>query len=428
LDGAGSARVLAAEADLAIAEHAAGQCTAARGRLTDAWTRFREVYGDANPSAIKMLARLGAMERECGRTTESREHLALVQELCTRYLPGDHPLALQAAKLAQAPATGRHVCGRVERSTSPIAAPGVMPVHRPAAPGVRRVRVDRFAEGQYQDAPPAESEYAADPPYPESPWTDPAPAGEPAQPAPDNPVTEPKRLYQQPLYLADMHQAPGEHTGRRAHADTPPPLPGHRTPEVGPDGGPIQIGAVQVPPSTKVAPPDRRLPVPVDKPAPRGSWQPLVLVAVLIAGIAVVAAVVIMMLPNASGQVTPPAVTSSAPAPGAPAGSARPSASASASAKPSGLDAGLPPGDVRLRDNRDSVSLDWKYPKGAEGPVLISGGRQGQEQRAFQQLPAGTTNYVVYGLNEGLDYCFRVAVVYTVDHVAASKPLCTHRR
>jgi hypothetical protein len=143
----------------------------------------------------------------------------------------------------------------------------------------------------------------------------------------------------------------------------------------------------------------------------------------VIAGIAVAAAVVIMALPNASGQVTPPA---SGP-PASAAAPARASASASASVKPSGLDAGPPPGAVRLRDNRDSVSLDWTYPKGAEGPVLISGGRRGQEQRAFQQLPAGSTNYVVYGLNEGLDYCFSVAVVYTVDHVAASKPLCTHR-
>jgi hypothetical protein len=85
------------------------------------------------------------------------------------------------------------------------------------------------------------------------------------------------------------------------------------------------------------------------------------------------------------------------------------------------------PAGVRLKDNRDSVSLTWRYPKGSEGPVLISGGRTGQEQRAFQQLPAGTTDYVVYGLNKQTDYCFTVAVAYTVDQVAASKPVCTRR-
>ena len=42
-------------------------------------------------------------------------------------------------------------------------------------------------------------------------------------------------------------------------------------------------------------------------------------------------------------------------------------------------------------------------------------------------MPAGTADYVVYGLNEQLDYCFTVAVVYTVDHVAASPQLCTKR-
>ena len=59
--------------------------------------------------------------------------------------------------------------------------------------------------------------------------------------------------------------------------------------------------------------------------------------------------------------------------------------------------------------------------------MLISGGRAGQGQRAFQQLPAGSTDYVVYGLNEQLNYCFTVAVVHSTDKVAASEPVCTAR-
>jgi hypothetical protein len=59
--------------------------------------------------------------------------------------------------------------------------------------------------------------------------------------------------------------------------------------------------------------------------------------------------------------------------------------------------------------------------------VLISGGRTGQEARAFQQLPAGSADYVVYGLNERADYCFTVAVVYSADSVAASPSVCTRR-
>jgi hypothetical protein len=165
---------------------------------------------------------------------------------------------------------------------------------------------------------------------------------------------------------------------------------------------------------------DHRLPVPVERPEKRTSWRPLALVAVLLAGIVVAAGVVAATLPRGGdgNKAAAPAPTTSAAVPTAPPTSARASASAVSGA----------PINVKLRDNRDSVSLTWGYPKGSEGPVLISGGRSGQEQRAFQQLPAGTTDYVVYGLNASTDYCFTVAVVYTVDRVAASKPVCTKRK
>jgi hypothetical protein len=415
LDGPDSPRALAAEADLATAEHAAGHCTAARARLRDAWNRHREVHGDAAPAGIKMLARLGSMERECGRTTEAQEHLALAQELSARYLPPDHPLAVQSAMLARAPATGRHVCGRVAQSAGPETAPGVTPVHRPAPPGVRAVRSP-----------------AAAPPRP----AEPPEAARPGEfETPDQRETDPTgKLYQQPLYRSDLRQAPGDPAGRHAPADAPPPLPGQRAPETGPDGRPIGVGSLRLPPSAQVPPADRRLPVPTAKPEPsRRSWQPLVLVAALVAGIAVAAAVVVATLPHGVGSPTaaastgasaPAAAAPSSPAPSSPAPTTA-APSASAPAKPAG---GAPPGNLRLQDNRDSVSLTWTYPKGAEGPVLISGGRTGQQQRAFQQLPAGTANYVVYGLNAQTNYCFAVAVVYTVDDVATSPQLCTKRR
>jgi hypothetical protein len=516
LDGPDAPRVLAAEADLATAEHAAGHCTAARARLTAAWRRHRQVYGDDTPSGIKMLARLGAMERECGRVNESREHLALAQELCARYLPADHPLAKQAAALAVAPASGRHVCGRVARSTGPDPAPGVTPV-QPQYGGVTPVRGSLSRpeppvpgqpvpgqpvpggpfpsqSGPSQPGPGQPASAQAGPgragsadqgsPWPDqaapgdqgSPWPDQAAPGDQAapwpdldppepvwrdragqeragpqaagpqsagargagpdragprgagpeteMPPPDERITDPKgAIYQAPLYLSQVHQAPGDLTGRHARADTPPPLPGQR-PEYGPDGRRVPVGTAPVDGLAAPVLPDRRLPVPVEKPDQRTTWPPLVLIAVLVAGIAVAAAVVAATLPRSGADTLPPAATASAPAaPAAPAASAAaPTPSAAAPTR-----AGVAPADVKLRDNRDSVSLDWSYPKGAEGPVLISGGRVGQERRAFQQLPAGTTSYVVYGLNNQVDYCFTVAVVYTVDQVAASKAVCTKR-
>jgi hypothetical protein len=141
-EGRESPRVLAAEADLATAEHAAGHCTAARSRLGEAWARHRRVYGDPSPAGLKMLARLGAMERACGRHADAGQHLALAQELCARYLPDDHPLVAQIARLAAAPASGEHRCGGVRRSTGPDEdAPGVTPVgprHAAAPPASGR--------------------------------------------------------------------------------------------------------------------------------------------------------------------------------------------------------------------------------------------------------------------------------------------------
>jgi hypothetical protein len=248
------------------------------------------------------------------------------------------------------------------------------------------------------------------------------------QPPPDHRPTDPNgKVYQQPLYLADVHQAPGDLTGRHARADTPPPMPGLRAPDYGPDGRPQPVGSA--PASTLATPPnsERRLPVRTDPPPRDSRRQPFLLVAVLVAGIAVAAAVIALTLPDADGAVGPQAtattpITAVVPPSGAASASARPTTTGPA---PTGAPGS--PTNVKLRDNRDSVALTWAYPRAAEGPVLISGGRAGQPLRAFQQLPAGTTDYIVYGLNEQQNYCFTVAVAYSTDRIAASATLCTQR-
>jgi hypothetical protein len=438
-EGRESQQVLAAEADLATTEHAAGHCTAARSRLGEAWARHRRVYGDPSPAGMKMLARLGAMERECGRHTDSGEHLGLAQELCARYLPDDHPLVTQIARLAAAPASGRHVCGRVRRSTGPDqVAPGVTAVGTrgagdggtapaprsgaAATPGT--AAADAAAAGGMAAAG---GEYSGRHGVPGVESLEPQPyrsvrSSRPAPPpaTPDERVTDPQgAVYQQPLYLSDLHQPPGEPTGRHARADTPLPMPGRRVPEYTPDGRRVPIGSAPVGDPDQPVGIDRRLPVPVEPAEPTSSRRPFVLTAVLVAGIGVAAAVVAATLPRGEPAIPPPS-TASAAAPTSPAASG-PAASGPAASGPAG------PAEVRLRDNRDSVTLTWRYPKGAEGPVLISGGRSGELQRAFQQLPAGSADYVVYGLNEQLDYCFTVAVVHGTDKVAASQAVCTAR-
>ncbi|MEV6843012.1 fibronectin type III domain-containing protein [Actinoplanes sp. NPDC051411] len=509
VEGPDSPRVLAAEADLATAEHSAGHCSAARSRLAAAWRRHRAAFGDAAPAGIKMLARLGSMERECGRLRESGEHFAMAQELCARYLPADHPLVAQVTRLATAPPSGRHTCGRVAQSAGPQDRsatqqrpsraqphdpPGTQPFraqpHDPTTTQPFRAQphdptTTRPIPGEPQESPaarqgpfpgplqdPATAQTGPYPGQPQGPATartgphpeqaQDRPAGRrrpfgrrpsagsqdaptvqqqpfPRRPtvpgpdefppddpggAPDNRPTDPNgSIYQQPLYLADVHQVPGDLTGRHARADTPPPLPGQRAPEYGPDGRPQPVGTAAT--GTRTLPPnsERLLPVRKEKPDPSRSRQPFILAAVLVGGVAAAAAVVLLTLPDADGAVGPSAPVTTPPASAA---TTSPAPAASATSPVPPADPGAPTA-VKLRDNRDSVMLSWHYPKGAEGPVLISGGRSGQPQRAFQQLPAGTDNYVVYGLNDAQNYCFTIAVAYATNHIADSQPVCTKR-
>ncbi|MGW4940238.1 hypothetical protein ACWEOZ_01415 [Actinoplanes sp. NPDC004185] len=624
VDGRLSARVLAAEADLATAEHASGQCTAARTRLADAWARHNQAHGEDAPAGIKMLARLAAMERECGHERDAQQHFSRAQELCARYLPPDHPLGRQVARLAGGQPSGRHTCGQVQRSTGPAAdgpaagvtrvpaaTPGVHPVRQePPAPGdptgrharpeppvplplispaapptptadtaspPAKVLADESAppaeaadtglpptsvlaaesadQADSTPAPPAadtglppasvppdesasrtgsahqadsapaaetappldsESAHPAQTPHPigavppvettraetgdpspwvgSTPWAETAPLPAAGEDPPQLEVTPPPQAHgftpRRPDSAPPQDAAPAE-AAAGAWVTPPPPIPVQAQqawPETAPQ--PHMAMAAPAPPTYRPAerPVDRPVERPVDRPVdrpveqpiqqpvqqpveqspqgwavePPGPWppdtfppaayppdtyppgprlpvdetpssevsrrlpvpvekrrHPLVLAAVLVAGIAAAAAIVVATWPREDAQ---PAAGPAAPAS---AGVSAAPPAASASARPS--NAAVAPTRVTLSDNRDSVALTWRYPKGSEGPVLISGGRTGQEQRAFQQLPAGTTDYVVYGLNRQNNYCFSVAVVYTVDQVAASEAVCTKR-
>uniref|UniRef100_A0A7L6BE38 Tetratricopeptide repeat protein n=1 Tax=Micromonospora robiginosa TaxID=2749844 RepID=A0A7L6BE38_9ACTN len=348
-DGPESQRVLAAHADLATVEYARGQCEVARDRLTDAWELHREVYGDGHPSGIKMLAKLGAMERDCGRYAEAHEHLALAEDLCREHLAVDDPLAVQVAGLARA----------------------ADPAHVPTP------RTPPEADG---DA------------YDDYPWP------------PDEPVDQPWR----PDGPAEQPWRPGEDA-------LPPTVVGLA------DDDPAGVRRVSPPPE----PPSRYLPVHVPRPpaAPRRerAWLPLavlgVVVALLLGTIAVIAGV-----SRVDGDRDDPAAPSGAASSGPPA-SARPTRSAQPAASP-----GTPPGRFTLTDRRDSIVLSWTYPPGAEGPVVVAGGRAGQPQRTFATLPAGSADYIAYGLDRTTDYCFTVALVWSTDTVARTGPTCTKRR
>ncbi|MGC4846141.1 tetratricopeptide repeat protein [Micromonospora sp. DT15] len=420
-DGPESLRVLAAHADLATVEYARGQCTVARDRLQDAWELHREVYGDGHPSGIKMLARLGAMQRDCGQFAEAHDNLALARELCRQHLPADDPLATQVAALARAAANPDHACADnppTARDTP------VVPAARVPPPD------DGPAESGYHPQAAA-AHHAGAVPNPRLPsdeavgsigsrWS-PEPADDPS-PHPTDPSVPPSVVG----LAGGTEEQPGVYRLHRtadpygSHALNPP---SDQNPPSDPYARPDPYA--QVEPYT----PSRLLPVPVHRAPPEQRNR---LVPVLVAGVVVVllgAAAVIAGVARVDGddEPTPPPAsaspTASASASTAPAPGGTAPTSAAAAAPP-----GTPPSAVTLRDTRDSIALNWTYPAGGEGPVVIAGGRTGQAHNIFATLPAGTTSFVIYALNRTNDFCFTVAVAWSTDTVARSKQVCTRRR
>ncbi|RKN13551.1 tetratricopeptide repeat protein [Micromonospora musae] len=469
-DGPESLRVLAAHADLATVEYARGQCRTARDRLQDAWELHREVYGDGHPSGIKMLARLGAMQRDCGQFAEAHDNLALARELCRQHLPAEDPLAAQVATLARAPANPEHSCPEVPDAPVVPAARtpsyGEAPAYAPPEPEGRTVPVPRQpvddpTAPEQQWWPPEHSEDPAPdrgtgpwggpgggtgtPPFHDdgpqrAGWTTPAGDGTPPFAGAGTGGYPPPTGYPPPAGHAPPtgDAPPADHTpptGYAPSAGQAPPVDDAVAPAgsaVPPavmalGGGQDEADGVhRVRRDVEPYRPSRLLPVPVHRtPAPPGRR----LAPLVVAGVVVVllgAAAVIAGVSRVGGGDDPPSESASAPAgttATATTQSGAPSPTVSAVAP-----VGAPPTGVNLRDNRDNVALRWTYPAGGEGPVVISGGRTGQPKSALTDLPAGTTGFIVYGLSPSNDYCFTVAVVWSTDTVAAADEVCTQRR
>ncbi|MEV0152513.1 tetratricopeptide repeat protein [Micromonospora sp. NPDC050686] len=506
-DGPESPRVLAAHADLATVEYARGQCALARDRLLDAWELHREVYGDEHPSGIKMLARLGRMQRDCGRLAEARQSFALAEELARQHLGPDDPLTAQVAAVSRAAPDAIHVCaddvpppppeGRVvpaarvppaaEGSPEPPAGEPDRLTHHPMAPDpLAPDPADRAPSGRAaSQSPPHPFGYAPDStpdPFGYAPGPTPDPFGDPPNPFgyASEPTPEPFGYASEPTpepfgYASEPTPEPfGDRPGPTPDpvgpasapvwsdasacppAATPhPSVPTPRTPPdtdpvepfddgwwppdeladptggraAPPPGEPFRSGGLDDPPGVRTVrsydepqPPSSLLPVlprPPEPPPPaRNRMLPLVVggvVVVLLGAAAVIAGVSRF---DASGDTPPPPPRTSPAAP-----STAPAATPRAAASP-----GTPPTKVTLRDRRDNIALDWTYPAGGEGPVLISAARAGQQPNIIERLPAGTESFIVYGLDRVNDFCFTVAVVWSTDTVATARPVCTRRR
>jgi hypothetical protein len=368
-EGPESQRVLHAHADLATVEHARGDCTGALNRLEEAWELHREVYGDAHPGGIKMLAKLGAMERECGLADLAADHLNLAQELCRLHLSPDNPLIAQVAELAAG--TGPTV--RADSAVPPPRSPYEAAVdldeparHEDWPPGIATPMTD--------DLPFSASHHHVD--------AEPAPEPEPAAIPFDDEPAEQAEQRERRWVRRIIRQ-------RRPAAERPAMYVSRRSSQ-------------QLLPFTIVT-----------------------LVVLLLGTIAVVAGVA--LVGGSEPGTDRPAAAPRTTATGSPPATPSPQSTGTPPPPAERVSPGAPPTSLALNDTRDAITLNWTYPAGAQGPVVLSASPRGLQPRVFQQLPAGTSSYVVYGLDRNTDFCFTVAVVYDADTQGRTTAVCTQR-
>ncbi|GAA4245950.1 fibronectin type III domain-containing protein [Dactylosporangium darangshiense] len=166
-------------------------------------------------------------------------------------------------------------------------------------------------------------------------------------------------------------------------------------------------------PSSATAPP-----LPIDE-VPRRRRSPMlaIVVIVIVAVLGGGAAAAIAFFAKQAG----PDGTTAGPPTGTPASSAAPAASHAT------LGGSRAPHDLKLKDDKTSITLTWKDPSPGTVPFVVAGGSQGA-MRELQGLPAGTTKYTISGLNAKLEYCFTVAAVYGTQDVQLSDLACTKRK
>jgi tetratricopeptide (TPR) repeat protein len=103
-------QVFNGRADYAAALHRAGRCVSARALLSDGCRSHDAVFGPGDRDGIKMLARLGAMTRDCHDFDGAHACFAEAKQRCRNYLPADDPLRANVSRLARSEADPGHEC------------------------------------------------------------------------------------------------------------------------------------------------------------------------------------------------------------------------------------------------------------------------------------------------------------------------------
>jgi hypothetical protein len=178
-------------------------------------------------------------------------------------------------------------------------------------------------------------------------------------------------------------------------------------------------------------------PVPPEPKRPRDRWRLAAGLATCVGTLLLTAGGVVALAspispgPEPAVAAPDPEVSPAAPTTAAPAAPADPTARMLARALPaaprgSGLTRSAPQ-DVALRDEGTSITVSWSDPTDGTGSVLISLARAGQPAGSLRNLPPGTRQERIDGLDPAVNYCVVIAVVYPQDTVAQAAQVCTHR-
>jgi hypothetical protein len=98
------------QADHAAALHRVSRCAAARTQLADCCGAHLAIFGPGDRDGIKMLARLGAMTRDCQDFDGAHVQFTEARARCRAYLADDDPLTANVTRLARADADPDHEC------------------------------------------------------------------------------------------------------------------------------------------------------------------------------------------------------------------------------------------------------------------------------------------------------------------------------
>lgn len=227
-------------------------------------------------------------------------------------------------------------------------------------------------------------------------------------------------------WAARQGAAPDTPPGRQTHSGWPSMVP--------PDGG--AVAAHLHPGSPTPAPPPP--PDYTGIAAPARQRPTFIAVAVIaITFLAVTAAAVALLRPGLGGDLVaqlrgaeeqesgaPPAEENA----GEESGAAPQSGEESPPAPPAGDNPDAAPTEVEIvEDSGHEVTLSWTDNTSGAGSHHIIGGQSSAPPENLTDTDPGESEAVLSGLNGGIDYCFTVIAVLSVDEVARSEQVCTSR-